>query len=281
MKSSNKSGQSVIIGLLIVGLLALALGGYITPIFNLITKPFIETQEWIITRYRIVRDLVSAPEEIADLRFRNQELEAEIASLRTENLSLEQQVTEVEILTVLLDYARAQPQNEYKTASIIARDPRPFLQYVIINRGSDDGIRRGMPVVSSEGLIGRVSSVIANAARVQLITDPTSKVNVQIQPDEVSAVLFGSVTSNLSLDFIPQDSDVQVGDFLQTSGLGGNFPPGIIIGQISSIRHEPTELFQKASIQSPVDFTRLEIVLIIINFETIDLSPLIPGDVIP
>lgn len=281
MKPSGRPGQPLVLVLIIFGLLALALGGYFEPIAGLITQPFIESQQWVTVRYQAFRDIVAAPEEITNLRQRNQLLETELANLRTQIIALEQQVLEVEILEALLDFARAQPQNEYLAASIIARDPSPFLKYVIINRGSDDGLRWGMPIVSSEGLIGRISAVMANAARVQLITDSLSNVNVQVEPSEVDAVLQGSVTGDLILGFIPQDANIQPGDFLLTSGLGGNFPSDILIGQVVSVRNEPTELFQQASIQSAVDFTRLEIVLVIINFDPIDIGPLLPSEETP
>ena len=88
---------------------------------------------------------------------------------------------------------------------MIGRDPSPFLHYVIINRGSNDGILRGMPVVTDQGLVGRVDAVIADAARVQLITDPASNVNVRLQNAETEASLVGSVTGDVTLDLIPQD----------------------------------------------------------------------------
>lgn len=180
-----------------------------------------------------------------------------------------------------MDFARANPAYSYTGASVIGRDPSPFLHYVLINRGSDDGIRRGMPVVTQQGLVGRVSHVTSSAARVQLITDPAVTVNIRLQPGEAEALLSGSITGDLSLDFIPQDAGVNPGDLVLTSGLGGNFPSNILIGQVSSVRSQAFDLFQNASVQPVVDFTKLDIVLIITNFNPIDLSPLIPDQTNP
>ena len=116
---------------------------------------------------------------------------------------------------------------------MIGRDPSPFVKYVILNRGSDDGLRRGMPVVASQGLVGRISAVTANAGRVELITDPASSVNVRLEPSGAQASLQGSITGELSLDMIPQSASVQVGDLVLTSGLGGNYPGNILIGRVS------------------------------------------------
>jgi rod shape-determining protein MreC len=147
---------------------------------------------------------------------------------------------------------------------------------VVINRGSNDGIRRGMAVVTNQGLIGRVDAAIADAARVQLITDPASSINVRLQKADTDAVLVGSVTGDVMLDMISQDVTVEPGDLILTSGLGGGFPPDLIIGQVVSTRSIDVELFQQATVQPAVDFARLEIVLVITNFRPVDISPLVP-----
>jgi rod shape-determining protein MreC len=133
-----------------------------------------------------------------------------------------------------------------------------------------------MPVVTSQGLVGRVAAVTAGAARVQLITDPASSVNVRLEPSRAQAILQGSLTGELSLDMIPLAAAVQTGDLVLTSGLGGNYPTDILIGQITSVRRRETDLFQTAVVQPAVDFTQLEIILVITNFRPVDISPLIP-----
>ena len=150
------------------------------------------------------------------------------------------------------------------------------MHYIIINSGSSDGLRRGMPVVTNQGLIGRVDAVIANAARVQLVTDPSSAVNIRLQNADTDAILVGSVTGDLALEMISQDVDILDGDVVLTSGLGGNYPPDLLVGQLFNLRKRDYELFQQASVQSTVDFSRLEIVLVIMNFKPIDITPLTP-----
>jgi len=129
--------------------------------------------------------------------------------------------------------------------------------------------------VAQEGLVGRVAQVTANAARVELITDPAAQVGIQLQPSEVDGVLTGSITGDLSVDLIPQDATLQAGDLVFTSGIGGLFPSSILVGQVSSVRQEAQALFQTATVQPVVDFTRLEIVLVIVNFQPVDLTPLL------
>jgi rod shape-determining protein MreC len=126
-----------------------------------------------------------------------------------------------------------------------------------------------------------VDAVIADAARVQLINDPASSVNVRLQNAETEASLVGSVTGDLLLQLIPQDVNVQQGDLVLTSGLGGGYPPDLIVGQVVNVRSRDFDLFQQATVQPVVDFNRLEIVLVIVNFKPVDISPLTPSTPTP
>lgn len=279
--NSIRSFQTVVLTLLVVGILLLALGGYLTPLSRLALSPFIDAQAWLATRYQAIQDFITAPRDMDRLIQQNAELQAEISRLQSQIIELQQQNSELAVLSALLDFARTHSENQYLTASVIGRDPNPFLRYVIINRGSDDGLRRGMPVVSQQGLVGRIAGVTANGASVQLITDPATSVNVLLQPSGVEAALSGSITGEISLDMIPQDAPVKNGDLILTSGLGGDYPANILIGQVTSVRQRPFELFQSASVQSVVDFSQLKIALVITNFTPVDITPLIPTPVAP
>ena len=277
MKNSSPSiFRAVVVVLLAAGLIAMALGGYLTPLSRVFLAPLISAQTWVATRYQAIQSLITAPADVAALRQQNAVLEAEVASLQVQVIELQQQVTEAQVLSTLVDYARSRPENRYIAAAVIARDPSPFMHYVIINRGSDDGLRRGMPVVTQQGLVGQVAAVTAGAARVQLINDPGSLINVLLQQSDAEASLAGQMTGEITVEMIPQDANVQAGDLVVTSGLGGNYPPNLVIGQVSTVRTLPYDLFQSASVQPAVDFTRLEIVLVIINFRPVDITPLVP-----
>jgi len=257
--------------------MALALGGYFTSGSNVFTFSLITVQTWLSSRFVAVQDFLTAPRDMASLQQRNSELEGEVSELQAQVIQLQQEVGETQILAALVDFERSNPENTYKAAAVIGLDPSPFLQYVIINRGSNDGIQRGMPVVTNQGLAGRVDAVIADAARVQLITDPASSVNVRLQNAQADASLVGSVTGDVTLDLIPQDVNLQSGDLVLTSGLGGGYPPDLIVGQVVNPRKRDFDLFQHATVQPVVDFNRLKIVLVIVNFKPVDFSPLIPA----
>jgi rod shape-determining protein MreC len=269
--------QTTIIFLVVGGIMALALGGYFSSASNVFTGSLVNVQAWFSARYMAVQDFFTSPRDLASLRQRNAELEGEVAELQAQVIQLQQEVGQTQVLAALVDFIRVRPENEYAAAAVIGRDPSPFLHYVIINRGSNEGILRGMPVVTNQGLIGRVDAVIADAARVQLITDPASSVNVRLQNAETEASLVGSVTGDLTLELIRQDIDIQPGDLVLTSGLGGGYPPDLIVGQVVNVRSRDFDLFQQATVQPVVDFNRLEIVLVIVNFKPVDIAPLNPS----
>jgi rod shape-determining protein MreC len=273
----SRTLQTTIIFLVVGGIMALALGGYFSSASNVFTGSLVNVQAWFSARFVALQDFFTSPRDLASLRQRNAELEGEVAELQAQVIQLQQEVGETEILAALVDFSRARSENSYKAAAVIGRDPSPFLHYVIINVGSNDGILRGMPVVTNQGLIGRVDAVIADAARVQLITDPASSVNVRLQNAETEASLVGSVTGDVTLELIPQDIKVQPGDLVLTSGLGGGYPPDLIIGQVVNVRSRDFDLFQQSTVQPVVDFNRLEIVLVIVNFKPVDIVPLLPA----
>ncbi len=277
MKSIPTRTWQVIIGVLVVaGIILLALGGILRPIVGLIMDPIVAGQRWLSDRIISVIDFFTLPRDVTNLLQRNAELENEVVRLQAQVIQMQEQLSEAQVLYALLDFARARPQYQYVASAVIGRDPSPFFHYIIIDHGSDDGIRYGMPVVTQQGLVGRVEAVTASAARVQLITDAGSVINVRMQSLKKEAQLAGSVTGDLTLGMITQDIPLNSGEILLTSGLGGNYPADIMVGQVVSVTKKENELFQSASVQPIVDFSTLRAVLVIINFKSISISPLEP-----
>lgn len=272
-----RNWQTGLLLLVVIGLLLLAASGYLGSVVKTTLDPVIGVQRWLQSRYVAVYDFLTVPRDVASLRQRNIELENEVSQLQTQVVQLQQQLREAQLLYALLDFARARPENQYVAAAVVGRDPSPFLHYVIIDHGSDDGIRYGMPVVTDQGLVGRIDAVTAGAARVQLITDARAAVNVNLKNSQADALLSGSITGDLSLEMIPQDIVLQAGDLVLTSGLGANYPADIMVGQLTGVRKRETDLFQSASVQPSVDFSSLRAVLVITNFRPVDIGPLIPS----
>lgn len=254
--------------LLATGLLVLSVAGYLAPVQGLVMRPVTGIQTWIALRFAALRDMATAPRDVETLRQRNAELEAEVARLEQQVITLQEQVSEMEILSALLNYARTRPENRYVAANVIGEDVSPFLRSVWIASGSESGLRQGMPVVTERGLVGRIAEVFPTMSRVQLVLDPDSSANVILQAARADGTLVAQPNGELWVEMIDQQASVQTGELVLTSGLGGGYPPDIPVGQVISVRRRDYELFQQAVIQPVVDFDRLTIVLVITNYPT-------------
>jgi len=266
--------QRLTLLLIIGGVLALALGGFLAPVLKVAVEPLIGVQQWLSSKFQAIVEFFTMPRDVATLRQQNTDLQNKVSSLETQLVQMQQQLQELQVVSSLLDFARSNPENQYVAASVIGRDPVPFLRFVQIDKGSDDGVLHGMPVVTQQGLVGRIDALTAGAARIQLITDANSAVNVRLQTSGAEALMVGSVTGEVSLEEVPQEVTLKPGELVLTSGLGGNYPPGIVVGQVVTVRKRANELFQTASIQPAVDLNNIPAVLVITNFKPVDLTPL-------
>ena len=259
-----------------VGILLLALSGYLNELVGKAVDPIVSVQSWVSSRYMAIYEFLTIPRDVNTLRQQNSALQNEVSQLQSQVLELQQELSETDILYALLDFARTKPENKYVAASVIGIDPSPFLSYIIIDHGSDDGIRKGMPVVTQQGLVGKIDAVTATAARVQLITDSGSVVNVSLKTGNFDGQVVGSVTGDLTLEMVSTSATLIEGDLAITSGLGGMYPADIVVGQILSPGKGENDLFQNATVQPVVDFSNLKAVLVITNFRAVDITPLIP-----
>lgn len=254
------------------GLIALSTAGTLGVVENAAASPLNLLSGVFNNISQTVNTAVTELTEIQRLRERNAELEEALALFQAELVQLREINSDYQRLSELLEYTTSVQNQEFITADVINFDQSSLLRTLVINRGTRDGITRGMPVITGLGLVGRVIEVTANASRVLLITDPSSYVSARLQTSRAEGSVQGQLTGNLRMINIALDAAVQEGDLVLTSGLGGNFPPDIVIGQVQSKRQFEFELSQEAEIRSLVNFDTLEFVLIITNFQPIDLS---------
>ncbi|MBC8259585.1 MAG: rod shape-determining protein MreC [SAR324 cluster bacterium] len=133
----------------------------------------------------------------------------------------------------------------------------------MINRGSNQLVQRNFIVLRKEGLVGRIQSVSPFQSSVQLISDHRNRVPALIQRNRVRGLLFGT-NDGIEMRQINQHAKIKIGDRVISSGLGGLYPKGILIGWVSEIRHQEHELFKTAKLDSAVDFKRIEEVFVIV-----------------
>lgn len=194
------------------------------------------------------------------------ELNKENSQIKLENQILKEDQAELHRLRRMVNF-KEQNSMTYDLigARIIGRSPNNWYNAMIIDKGSRDGIQQNMPVISPDGLVGRVSSVNENSAQVFLITDREVAVGVLLQETrETNGIVEGlGDNSMLRMRNIPYYSKVQKGDQVVTSGLSEYYPKGIVIGKIKKMTREPNGLLLSATVAPAVDFNKLEEVFII------------------
>lgn len=161
-------------------------------------------------------------------------------------------------LQELLNFKKKTPLNLIPT-KVVSYSPEDFFKVIYIARGGKDGVVEGMEVVNAQGLVGKVVEVYPDEAKVMLIIDKRSKVGVRVQRTRDIGILQGTGNPRFcELHYILTKAKVQVGDCVVTSGLGGIFSPGIVVGYISSIEKKPNYIFQQIKVEPAVDFGKLE-----------------------
>ncbi len=256
--------------LLCLALIGLSRAGLLAPLEELATIP-LNLATGVLNRATLqltggVSDIV----QLQSLQARNADLEDALARYQAELIELREIASDYERLAQLLDYTSTAANQDFVAANVINLDQTGLRRSITINRGTRDGIAIGMPVVTDQGLVGRVLDISANAARVLLITDRDSAVSARLQTSRVEGSLRGQLSGNLRLTMVPPGDSVAVGDLVLTSGLGGNFPADIVIGVVASSRQFEFELFQEAEVTSFNSFETLEIVLVMTSFEPVD-----------
>jgi rod shape-determining protein MreC len=212
----------------------------------------------------------------------NDQLRRENAELRAEVIALREAQIENENLRHQLNFKSAVPHFKLLSAEVIGRDPNNLLQYILIDRGRLDGLEPGMPVLTAEGLVGRVSQVSAASAKVMLITDPSSSVTALIQSSRATGVVQGYSSHELVMRYIPQLAEVAPGDVVLTSGLGGNFPKRLPIGQVVEVSYQDVHMFREARVIPAANLSDLEMIMVLLSFTPLDIDeepePLIHSD---
>lgn len=255
------------LGLLLIGLQTL---GYLTPARDLLVDALTPAQAGLTSLASQASSIAATLHDLQTLRQRNAELEVEVNRLLVENVQLKEIEAENANLRRLLAFAEQHPFFQYRGAQVVARvigrDPNNLANFIAIDLGRKQGVREGMPVITERGLVGRISHVSRTSSQVMLIIDPASAVNGMIQSSRLTGVVQGQVGGGLVIDYIPQDAKVLPGEIVITSGLGGQFPRDLVVGQVIAVRQRDYEMFQQAIVRPSVDFGRIEQVLVITDF---------------
>ena len=242
-----------------------------------ILSPVQSLFSWVGDQVTFVTDSIS---EVRHLHEQNLQLREEVELLRAQNLTASEMSAENQRLRALLGYKQVATQFDLVAASVIGREAATWSSVVVINRGTLDGVADNMPVVTEMGLVGHVLESGLNTAKVQLILDPRSSVGTLIQRPEsrVAGIVEGDINNpnQPRMINIPKNSDVQVEDMIVTSGFGGIYPKGIVVGKITEIHNDEGGLLKHGIIQTSVNFEKLEDVTVIVASREAPPEPLQP-----
>jgi rod shape-determining protein MreC len=199
---------------------------------------------------------------LSGFKSENERLRKRIQALEVERQRLLEAEATNRKLQKLLDF-RVQLPGKPVTASIIANSASSWFQGCILDKGSADGVHKDMAVVTPLGVVGKVVSVTGRSAKVILLTDVNSGIDVMVQRSRSRGIVSGSLDSGTVLKYMKRSEDVQVGDRLITSGLDGVFPKGLMAGTVIKVNKQSLGLFQSIEVLPAVQSALVEEVLVV------------------
>jgi rod shape-determining protein MreC len=225
-----------------------------------ITRPFQRLATWTT---RGLREVWGNYVYLAGVQRDNQRLREELKWLRQENHRYLEAYLQYQRLQRLLNF-REQTPLDVVAAEVVGRNSNSWTEIIYINRGTRDKVAKGFPVVTHDGLVGQVIHAAPALSQVMLLTDFRSGVDALVQRTRVSGVVSGRGRDLAALKFLPAGADIQPGDRLISSGMGGVFPKGLIIGEVKAIPSNGRQPPQ-VEIRPNVDFAHLEEVLVLVK----------------
>jgi rod shape-determining protein MreC len=192
----------------------------------------------------------------------NKNLKNKINELKAALILYQEGYLEAQRLRKLLDL-RDDYNYHFISARVIDREQAALSKTILINKGATHGLKTGMPVIASPGLIGRLVDVSWHVSKVLLFIDENSNVGAIVQRTRTQGIISGAGPHGLILKYISKTQDVKEGDVIVSSGMGGVFPKGLLIGQVSHVDRQDASLFLKINVAPFVDFSKLEEILIL------------------
>ena len=270
---SKKSVLAVITVAIAFLLLALAVQGrarlpWLDRVIVAIAAPVNEKLVAVSNNADSVRNFFAA---LTTMQEENKKLKTEVETLRYANIQMAEIWAENQRLSNLLQYKNDAKNLKLQTAKVIGKNIGDIKDTVLINLGSNAGLRENMAVVNASGLVGIIDETYPDAARVLLITSPRCKAGgiVLRANSRVVGVVNGLAGGDavLQMSNMARDADIVEGDIVVTSGFGGNHPGGLVIGTVSEVSLNVGGLLKQAKIVPAVDFGRLEEVMVVTDYQ--------------
>lgn len=234
-----------------------------SPAVITLLAPFQRAASWAGDQ---VRGITTTVWDILTVHQQNQMLRSEVEQLRMQNVKADEYAAENIRLRELLGYKQAATQFDLVMAHVIGREPATWTRMIVIDRGTQHGVQKNMAVVTARGLVGTVTDAGPISSKVQLILDPRAAAGALVQRSRVAGVVKGTPDDAMHprLINVPRGQDMAEGDIIVTSGFGGIYPKGIMIGTVSAVKNDSGGLLHYAVIEPATDFQRLEDVAVIV-----------------
>ena len=233
---------------------------YVLSIFSYLQKGISGT-------FRQTRDFLWSVFGSKYLTVENRRLKQDICTLREQISQLKEYENENEELRKLLEFREKSKLREMLAdsvgAEVIGRNPVNWYKTIVIDKGARDGFKKDMVVVTGDGLVGRIKQVGTIASRVVLVLDEDNCVSAIVQRTREHGIVQGQLTDTLSMKYLSGKTEVIRGDVIRSSGLGGIYPKGLLIGTITDVERSDYGLTREAHVLPAVDFSRLENVLVL------------------
>lgn len=240
-------------------------GGFLDGVRNGARDAFAPVQSAADSVFNPVGDFFGGLTRYGSLKAENDRLRSDLAQARSESLRQAGAERERQKLLALqnLEFAQDIPS---VSARVVSKGPSNFQLTVAIDKGTDDRIAAGMPVVTGSGLVGRVVDASRSRATVMLVTDRSSNVGIRLQTSGTLAVARGGgADKSLSVDLVDLTTPLSPGEAVVTSGLQGSvFPPDLPLGRVSTAKVEPGALSQNVTVDPLVDLDRMEFVKVLL-----------------
>lgn len=219
---------------------------------------------WMVGLLGGIQEFWTSAENYFHLRSEIDQLRMENTQLALENSAMYEMRLENERLRKLIGFQEG-TENRLIAARVIGRETRGYINDVILDVGLEDSVRKNMPLVVTDGLVGKLYQVGEKKSIGHLLLDQNFRVSAKVQRSRVRGIVSWQGGEYCNLNNVPKRSDVTVGDWVITSGYGEIFPPGLKIGQVINIKESPRGIFSDILIKPSVDFGKLEEVFVILN----------------
>jgi rod shape-determining protein MreC len=204
---------------------------------------------------------------LANSSKKNRELRKKLQEQKFQNSLLLEELKKYRRVENLLSFNPV-ARSSFQVASVVGWDSTNLAQTLAIDKGTKNRIKKGMPVLTYEGLVGRTVVTTGNSSRVLMITDARSAVDAFLQGSRVRCMVVGQNKKRTLIRYLPLDAKVKEGDILISSGLGGVYPKGLRLGTVSRLRKGDSRLFYEAEMTPSADFSRIEEVLVMLGRDT-------------